>query len=179
MEIPNELEGPGGPNEPPEAEGSKPTGKRRLKAPPAPPSPPPTPEELAASAARLQDICEQVRERDEKRERDYCEGIGNRMTLEGMDTRTHTPQIYWGADGWMRCGTCHQCNDRNAREDLRRCMGHPTGHRPHDVAAARAEINVLMREEEECRRTARLAGRNAGRAEARARRAAQATPAPE
>lgn len=172
MDIPNELEGLEDPDHAPEAEEPKPKSKRKPKAPPAPP---PTPEELAASAARLQAICEQVRQRDEKRERDYVESIQSRMTLERMDTRTHTPQIYWAEDGWMRCGTCHQCSDHKAPEDLRRCMGHFAGHLPRSTSANREETARQMREEDERRRAARIAGRIAGREDARARRAASET----
>lgn len=94
------------------------------------------------------------------------------MTLEGMDTRTHTPQVYWGEDGWMRCGKCHQCGDHKAPEDLRRCMGHPTGHRPLSHQSSREQTVAMMREEESRRRATRLAGRKAGREAAKLARQA-------
>ncbi len=98
-----------------------------------------------------------------------------RMSEDGIASATHSPQVYWDGDGWMRCAKCHQCSDTKAPDDLLRCMGRPTGFVPTSNAAwlaAREASAAALRQEGERRRAMRLAGREASRAARAAQKAA-------
>lgn len=99
-----------------------------------------------------------------------------RMSEDGIASTSHSPQVYWDEDGWMRCAKCHQCSDTKAPKDLPRCIGHPTWFVPTSHAAyvaAREQSAAVLRQEGERRRAVRLAGREASRAARAAQKAAE------